>query len=207
MLTIRQIMQIAPVMPVLVIDREEDAVPLARALVAGGLRVLEITLRTTAALGAIRQIAAHVPDAVLGVGTVTRPEQFEQVKAAGAVFAVSPGMTNQLIDAADAAELPFLPGVMTPSEVMWAMEAGLDALKLFPAEQAGGIALLKAIGGPLPDIKFCPTGGVTVLTAPAYLALPNVGCVGGSWIAPANLVRAGEWTAITELARAASALR
>lgn len=207
MQTIRQIMQISPVMPVLVIDREEDAVPLARALVAGGLRVLEITLRTAAAMGAIRQIAEHVPDAIVGVGTVTRPEQFAEVKEVGAVFAISPGLTNQLIDAADTAELPFLPGVMTPSEVMWAMEAGLDALKLFPAEQAGGIALLKAIGGPLPDMKFCPTGGVTLQTAPAYLALPNVGCVGGSWIAPASLVRAGDWAAITELARAASALR
>ena len=207
MLTIREIMQISPVMPVLVINREEDAVPLARALVAGGLRVLEITLRTSAALEAIRLIAEQVPDAVVGVGTVTRPEQFAQVKALGAVFAVSPGMTNQLIDAARAAELPFLPGVMTPSDVMRAMEAGLDALKLFPAEQAGGIGMLKALGGPLPEMKFCPTGGVTVTTAPAYLALPNVGCVGGSWIAPADLVRSGNWAAITELARAASALR
>ena len=207
MQTIRQIMQISPVMPVLVIDREEDAVPLAHALVTGGLRVLEITLRTAAAMSAIRQIAEQVPDAVVGVGTVTRPEQFVEVKDAGAVFAVSPGLTNQLIDAADAAAMPFLPGVMTPSEVMWAMEAGLDALKLFPAEQAGGIAMLKAIGGPLPNMKFCPTGGVTLHTAPAYLALPNVGCVGGSWIAPANLVQAGDWAAITELARAASALR
>ena len=129
MQTIRQIMQISPVMPVLVIDREEDAVPLAHALVTGGLRVLEITLRTAAAMSAIRQIAEQVPDAVVGVGTVTRPEQFVEVKDAGAVFAVSPGLTNQLIDAADAAAMPFLPGVMTPSEVMWAMEAGLDALK------------------------------------------------------------------------------
>ena len=207
MLTIREIMQISPVMPVLVINREEDAVPLARALVAGGLRVLEITLRTSAALEAIRLIAEQVPDAVVGVGTVTRPEQFAQVKALGAVFAVSPGMTNQLIDAARAAALPFLPGVMTPSDVMRAMEVGLDALKLFPAEQAGGIGMLKAIGGPLPEMKFCPTGGVTVTSAPAYLALPNVGCVGGSWIAPADLVRSGNWAAITELARAASALR
>ncbi|MBK7686450.1 MAG: bifunctional 4-hydroxy-2-oxoglutarate aldolase/2-dehydro-3-deoxy-phosphogluconate aldolase [Rhodocyclaceae bacterium] len=207
MLTIREIMQISPVMPVLVINREEDAVPLARALVAGGLRVLEITLRTSAALEAIRLIAEQVPDAVVGVGTVTRPEQFAQVKALGAVFAVSPGMTNPLIAAARAAELPFLPGVMTPSDVMRAMEAGLDALKLFPAEQAGGIGMLKAIGGPLPEMKFCPTGGVTVTSAPAYLALPNVGCVGGSWIAPADLVRSGNWAAITELARAASALR
>ncbi|MBL0076355.1 MAG: bifunctional 4-hydroxy-2-oxoglutarate aldolase/2-dehydro-3-deoxy-phosphogluconate aldolase [Rhodocyclaceae bacterium] len=207
MLTIREIMQISPVMPVLVINREEDAVPLARALVAGGLRVLEITLRTSAALEAIRLIAEQVPEAVVGVGTVTRPEQFAQVKALGAVFAVSPGMTNPLIAAARAAELPFLPGVMTPSDVMRAMEAGLDALKLFPAEQAGGIGMLKAIGGPLPEMKFCPTGGVTVTSAPAYLALPNVGCVGGSWIAPADLVRSGNWAAITELARAASALR
>lgn len=207
MLTIREIMQISPVMPVLVINREEDAVPLARALVAGGLRVLEITLRTSAALEAIRLIAEQVPEAVVGVGTVTRPEQFDQVKALGAVFAVSPGMTNPLIAAARAAELPFLPGVMTPSDVMRAMEAGLDALKLFPAEQAGGIGMLKAIGGPLPEMKFCPTGGVTVTSAPAYLALPNVGCVGGSWIAPADLVRSGNWAAITELARAASALR
>lgn len=207
MKSIREIMQISPVMPVLVINRAEDAVPLARALVAGGLRVLEITLRTPAALESVRLIAEQVPDAVVGVGTVTRPEQFAQVKALGAVFAVSPGLTNPLVDAARAAELPFLPGVMTPSDVMRAMEVGLDALKLFPAEQAGGIGMLKAIGGPLPEMKFCPTGGVTLASAPAYLALANVGCVGGSWIAPADLVRAGNWSAITELARAASALR
>ena len=207
MLTIREIMQISPVMPVLVIDREEDAVPLARALVAGGLRVLEITLRTSAALGSIRAIAEQVPDAVVGVGTVTHAAQFAQVKKLGAVFAVSPGLTVELIEAADAIEFPFLPGVMTPSDVLRAMEAGLDALKLFPAEQAGGIGMLKAMKGPFPDMKFCPTGGVTVNTAPAYLALPNVGCVGGSWIAPADLVRAGSWSAITDLARAASALR
>jgi 2-dehydro-3-deoxyphosphogluconate aldolase/(4S)-4-hydroxy-2-oxoglutarate aldolase len=207
MRTIREIMQLSPVMPVLVIDREQDAVPLARALVDGGLRVLEITLRTSAALTAIRLIAEQVPDAVVGVGTVTRPEQFAQIKQLGAVFAVSPGMTSQLIDAARAIEFPFLPGVMTPSDVLRAMEAGLDALKLFPAEQAGGISMIKAMGGPFPEMKFCPTGGVTVHTAPAYLALPNVGCVGGSWIAPASLVREGNWAAITDLARAASALR
>ena len=207
MQTIREIMQISPVMPVLVIDREEDAVPLARALVAGGLRVLEITLRTAAALSAVRDIAEQVPDAVVGVGTVTHPAQFAQVKKLGAVFAVSPGITSELISAADAIKFPFLPGVMTPSDVIRAMEAGFDALKLFPAEQAGGIGMLKAMKGPFPDMKFCPTGGVTVTTAPAYLALPNVGCVGGSWIAPADLVRAGNWSAITDLARAASLLR
>ena len=207
MQTIREIMLISPVMPVLVIDREQDAVPLARALVAGGLRVLEITLRTTAALSAVRDIAEQVPDAVVGVGTVTHPAQFAQVKQLGAVFAVSPGLTSELISAADAIKFPFLPGVMTPSDVIRAMEAGFDALKLFPAEQAGGIGMLKAMKGPFPDMKFCPTGGVTVNTAPAYLALPNVGCVGGSWIAPADLVRAGNWSAITDLARAASLLR
>jgi 2-dehydro-3-deoxyphosphogluconate aldolase/(4S)-4-hydroxy-2-oxoglutarate aldolase len=206
-MSIRDIMRASPVMPVIVIDRVEDAVPLAKALVAGGIRVLEITLRTAAALDAIRAIAAAVPDAIVGVGTVTQPEQFAQVKAAGAVFAVTPGLTKELADAAKAAGMPLLPGVMTPSEVIAARAAGFDAMKLFPAEQAGGLGMLKALGGPFADVLFCPTGGVTLESAPKFLALPNVGCVGGSWLVPKDRVQGGDWQAITQLAREAAALR
>lgn len=200
-------MRTSPVMPVIVIDRVEDAVPLARALVAGGIRVLEVTLRTAAALDSIKAIAAAVPDAIVGVGTVTQPEQFAQVKAAGAVFAVTPGLTATLADAAKAAGMPLLPGVMTPSEVIAARAAGFDAMKLFPAEQAGGIGMLKAMAGPFADVLFCPTGGVTLESAPKFLALPNVGCVGGSWLVPKDKVAAGDWAAITQLAKEAAALR
>lgn len=204
---IREIMRASPVMPVIVIDRVEDAVPLAQALVAGGIRVLEVTLRTAAALDSIRAIAAAVPEAIVGVGTVTRPAQFAEVKAAGAVFAVTPGLTEELAAAARAADLPLLPGVMTPSEVIAALGWGFDAMKLFPAEQAGGIGMLKALGGPLAEVLFCPTGGVSLESAPKFLALPNVGCVGGSWLVPKDRVAAGDWAAITTLAREAAALR
>ncbi|QNM98451.1 bifunctional 4-hydroxy-2-oxoglutarate aldolase/2-dehydro-3-deoxy-phosphogluconate aldolase [Chitinimonas koreensis] len=204
---IREIMRASPVMPVIVIDRVEDAVPLAQALVAGGIRVLEVTLRTAAALDSIRAIAAAVPEAIVGVGTVTRPAQFAEVKAAGAVFAVTPGLTEELAAAARAADMPLLPGVMTPSEVIAALGWGFDAMKLFPAEQAGGIGMLKALGGPLAEVLFCPTGGVSLESAPKFLALPNVGCVGGSWLVPKDRVAAGDWAAITTLAREAAALR
>ena len=201
------IMTAGPVIPVIVIDDATAAVPLARALVAGGVRVLEITLRTAAALSAVRAIAAEVPDAIVGVGTITDPSEFAQAREAGARFGVSPGITPALIAAARSSGLPWLPGVMTPSEVMSARAAGLTALKFFPAQPAGGIAVLKALAGPFPDVTFCPTGGITAITAPEYLALANVACVGGSWLCAPEAVRAGAWPRITELARAASRLR
>ncbi|GAB7127621.1 bifunctional 4-hydroxy-2-oxoglutarate aldolase/2-dehydro-3-deoxy-phosphogluconate aldolase [Silvimonas sp. JCM 19000] len=204
---IREIMRSCPVMPVLVIEKTEHAVPLAKALVAGGIRVLEVTLRTEAALEAVRLIAEQVPEAIVGVGTVIRPEQFKQSVEAGARFAVTPGLTPKLVAGAREAGIPLLPGVMTPSEVIYALEEGFDALKLFPAEQAGSYGMLKALGGPLAEVLFCPTGGVTPESAPKLLALPNVGCVGGSWLAPKDKLAAGDWAAITELAKAASALR
>ncbi|KAF0815196.1 KHG/KDPG aldolase [Andreprevotia sp. IGB-42] len=199
-------MRSCPVMPVIVIDDLETAVPLARALVAGGIKVLEVTLRTPVALAAVKAIAESVPEAIVGVGTVVRPEQFAEAKAAGAVFAVTPGLTPKLAAAAREAGIPLLPGVMTPSEVIAALEEGFDALKLFPAEQAGSYGMLKALGGPLPQALFCPTGGVTVESAPKLLALPNVGCVGGSWLCPKDLVAAGDWAGITAIAREAAAL-
>ena len=199
-------MRTSPVIPVIAIDDLEHAVPLAQALVAGGIRVLEVTLRTAHGLAAIRAIAEQVPEAIVGVGTLTRPEEFAAARDAGAVFGVSPGLTPALIEAAKASGLPLLPGVMTPTEVMAAREAGFHQLKLFPAVPAGGIGMLKAIAGPLPDVLFCPTGGITLETAPQFLALKNVACVGGSWLTPKDALRAGDWPAITALA-AASALR
>ncbi len=204
---IKQIMRSCPVMPVIVIEDLDTAVPLAKALVAGGIKVLEVTLRTPVALEAVKAIADAVPDAIVGVGTVVRPEQFEQAKAAGAKFAVTPGLTPKLAAAAREAGMPLLPGVHTASEVIAAMEEGFDAMKLFPAEQAGGLAMLKALGGPLPQVLFCPTGGVSLESAPKLLALPNVGCVGGSWLCPKDAVKAGDWAAITKLASEAAALR
>lgn len=199
---IRSLMRLAPVIPVIVIDELAQAVPLARALVAGGLPVLEVTLRTPVALAAVEAIAAAVPEAVLGVGTVTRAEQFAQSRAAGATFAVTPGLTPRLAAAACGCAMPLLPGVMTPGEVIAAQEAGFDALKLFPAQQAGGIAMLKALAGPFPDTVFCPTGGFTADNFREALALPNVLCVGGSWVVPKPAIAAGDWGAITALARA-----
>jgi len=202
-----ELMRIGPVIPVIVIDGIEQAVPLARALVAGGVRVLEVTLRTPVALDAIRAIAREVPDAIVGVGTISRAEHFQQAIQAGARFGVSPGLTRELIDAAHASRLPLLPGVMTPSDVIRARNAGFFALKLFPAQQAGGIGMLKALSGPFPDVTFCPTGGVTPTSAPDFLALPNVGCVGGSWLTPPAMVKAGDWQEITALSLDASKLR
>jgi 2-dehydro-3-deoxyphosphogluconate aldolase/(4S)-4-hydroxy-2-oxoglutarate aldolase len=206
-MTVREVMRVGPVIPVIILDDLRHAVPLATALVAGGVRVLEITLRTAAALPAIRAIAAEVRDAIVGVGTITRPEHLAEAAAAGARFGVSPGLTPALVDAARASGLPFLPGVMTPSDVIAARGAGFSELKLFPAEQAGGIGMLKALGSPFPDVTFCPTGGVTPESAPRYLALPNVACVGGSWLAPKDAMAAGKWDEITNLARAAASLR
>ncbi len=201
---LEQMMDLAPVIPVIVIDRIEDAVPLARALVAGGLPVLEVTLRTESALAAVERIAAEVDDAVLGVGTVTRPQQFSAARDAGAVFAVSPGLTDELATAARQSDLPLLPGVFTPSEAMAAQALGFDALKLFPAQQAGGIGMLKAMAGPLPDLRFCPTGGIGAEDFRDFLALPNVACVGGSWVCPRDRVAAGDWGEIERLATDAS---
>jgi 2-dehydro-3-deoxyphosphogluconate aldolase / (4S)-4-hydroxy-2-oxoglutarate aldolase len=201
------IMYASPVIPVIVIDEIDQAVPLAQALVAGGIRVLEITLRTQHGLAAIRAIAQAVPDAILGVGTLTHPEEFAQAREAGAVFGVSPGLTPAMIEAAKKNGLPLLPGVMTPSEVMAAREAGFLHLKLFPAAQAGGVGMLNAMAGPLPDVWFCPTGGISQQTAPQFLACPNVACVGGSWLTPKDAMATRDWKRIGELARAASALK
>lgn len=207
MKSILEIMRTSAVIPVIAIDKLEHAVPLARALVAGGIRVLEVTLRTEHGLPAIRAIAEQVPDAIVGVGTLTSPEEFAASRDAGAVFGVSPGLTPALIAAAKSSGLPLLPGVMTPSEVMAAREAGFRQLKLFPAVPAGGIGMLNAIAGPLGDIMFCPTGGISQETASQFLACKNVACVGGSWLTPKNAIEIGDWHKITALAKAASALR
>jgi len=206
-MTLLEIMRASPVIPVIAIDNPEHAVPLAQALVAGGIRVLEVTLRTEHGIPAIRAIARDVPDAIVGVGTLTQPDELAAARDAGAVFGVSPGLTPGLIEAAKRCGLPLLPGVMTPSEVMLAREAGFRQLKLFPAVPAGGIGMLNAIAGPLPDVTFCPTGGISQENAAQFLACRNVACVGGSWLTPKNAMQSGDWKAITELARAASALR
>lgn len=201
------ILALSPVMPVIALERVADAVPLARALVKGGIRLLEVTLRTPVALECVRAIAAEVPEAVVGVGTITTPADLEASVRAGAVFGVSPGASASLLKAAAAGPLPFVPGVMTPSDVINAAEAGFHTLKLFPAAQAGGLEMLKAMGGPFPHVRFCPTGGVTLQSAPALLALKNVVCVGGSWLTPKALIDSGDWAAIETLARDAAALR
>lgn len=205
--TVDEVMTTGPVIPVLTIERVQDAAPLARALVAGGLRVLEITLRTDCAPEAIAIIAHEVAGAIVGAGTVLNPADFDRAVEAGARFMVSPGLTEPLSAAArQAAAIPFLPGVATASEVMRGLDAGLTRFKFFPAEPSGGVETLKALHGPFPACRFCPTGGVTAASAPAYLALPNVLCVGGGWVAPTDAVRAGDWARITALARAAAAL-
>jgi 2-dehydro-3-deoxyphosphogluconate aldolase/(4S)-4-hydroxy-2-oxoglutarate aldolase len=195
-----------PVVPVLVIESVATALPLARALVDGGLRVLEITLRTPAALDVIRAIAAEVEGAVVGAGTVLTAGQYEDAERAGARFVVSPGATDALLAAAAASAVPFLPGAVTASEVMRLLEQGYRFLKFFPAEPAGGVAYLEALAAPLPEARFCPTGGIDAVKARTYLSLPNVLCVGGSWVAPKDALAAGDWPRITRLARAAAAL-
>jgi 2-dehydro-3-deoxyphosphogluconate aldolase/(4S)-4-hydroxy-2-oxoglutarate aldolase len=205
-LSLLDIMRTSAVIPVIAIDEPEHAVPLAKALVAGGIRVLEVTLRTRHGLGAIKAMA-EVEGAIVGVGTLTQPEEFAAARDAGAVFGVSPGLTPALIAAAKSSGLPLLPGVMTPSEIMAAREQGFRQLKLFPAVPAGGIGMLNAIAGPLPDITFCPTGGISQETASQFLALKNVACVGGSWLTPKDAIAAGDWGRITDLAKAASGLR
>ncbi|HWK73227.1 MAG TPA: bifunctional 4-hydroxy-2-oxoglutarate aldolase/2-dehydro-3-deoxy-phosphogluconate aldolase [Povalibacter sp.] len=205
-MSIRTLLALAPVIPVLTIEKIEHAVPLARALVAGGLRVLEVTLRTPAGLPAVEAMRKAVPDAVVGVGTLTRAADFAASANAGAQFGVSPGLTEEIAQAARTVAFPLLPGIMTPSELIAGLGWGFTTFKLFPAQQAGGIDMLKALAGPFPEVVFCPTGGVTRTTAPDFLSLPNVACVGGSWVAPADKVRAGDWHAIEDLARNAAAL-
>jgi len=205
-LPIDAILRAGPVVPVIVIDRLADAVPMARALVAGGVRVLEITLRTPAALDAMRAIKDAVPDAILGAGTVVTPGQLEAVVRLGVAFAVSPGATPALLDAAKGSPVPLLPGTATASEVMAVLERGLTFMKLFPAEAVGGRELLRSLASPLPTARFCPTGGIDLEKAKAYLALPNVVCVGGSWLVPKDAVAAGDWGRLTALAREASGL-
>ena len=206
-LTPLEVLAAGPVMPVVVIDDPAMAVPLARALVAGGIRAIEITLRTPGALEAVRAIADDVPDAIPGVGTVLTAADLDAAIAAGARFAISPGATPALLAAARAGGLPYIPAIATASELMAAMEAGFSVCKFFPAAQAGGVEALKSLAGPFPHARFCPTGGIDAASAPAYLALPSVVCVGGSWIAPRAAIAAGDFTTIERLARAAAALR
>ena len=201
------IMRLAPVIPVVIIEDVADAVPLARALVAGGLKAIEITLRTPAALAAIRAVAQEVEGAVAGVGSVLTPAQYEQAAKAGAKFAVSPGATPKLLDGAEGAGLAPLPGIATASEAMALIERGYRFAKFFPAEAAGGAPFLASIASPLPQLQFCPTGGITPEIAPRYLKLPNVICVGGSWMVKPALIKAKDWAGITALAKDAASLR
>ena len=189
----------ATVIPVLTIERLEDAVPLARALVAGGVRVLEVTLRTAVAVEAAKAIIAEVPDAIVGIGTILNADDLARAKALGAQFGISPGATPDLLQAAAADNLPFAPGIATASELMAALAEGFDLVKFFPAEQAGGIKALRALAGPFPNAKFCPTGGIGEANAASWLAEPNVLCVGGSWLCPAADIRSGNWAGITAM--------
>lgn len=195
-----EILRISPVVPVMVIEKLADAVPLARALVRGGIRVLEITLRTPVALDAIRAVAREVPEAVVGAGTVVTPRDLLDVEEAGAVFAISPGLTPELLEAANRGSIALIPGIATISELMTGMGRGFDHFKFFPAEAAGGVKYLTSIAGPFPRITFCPTGGITLENYQKYLALKNVACVGGSWVAPNETIEQGDWPRITALA-------
>jgi 2-dehydro-3-deoxyphosphogluconate aldolase/(4S)-4-hydroxy-2-oxoglutarate aldolase len=204
-MTSEEIFSQGPVVPVLVIKDVEHAVPLAKALIAGGIRVLEVTLRTDAALEVIAKIAKEVPEAIIGAGTVTNRAQLQQVIDAGAKFAISPGLTSDLLKAGIDGSIALIPGISSISELMTAVDHGYTHLKFFPAEASGGVKALKAIGGPFPDIKFCPTGGISPTNYNDYLALPNVCCAGGSWLAPEDVMLNGEWDKITELAKQAVA--
>ncbi|ASR37514.1 keto-deoxy-phosphogluconate aldolase [Prauserella marina] len=205
-MTSAELLTLSPVMPVVVADEIEPAAEVAKALLAGGITVIELTLRTPVALAAIEHIASEVPGIVVGAGTVTTPTQARQAADAGAAFLVTPGCTDALLAGAEDTGLPFLPGVATVSEAMRLAENGLDSLKFFPAEANGGVAALRAIEGPLPDLRFCPTGGITEHSAPGYLALPNVGCVGGSWLTPRDAIAARDWARIERLAARARSL-
>ncbi|MBJ3813990.1 bifunctional 4-hydroxy-2-oxoglutarate aldolase/2-dehydro-3-deoxy-phosphogluconate aldolase [Shimwellia pseudoproteus] len=200
-----QILKSGPVVPVIVVKKLEHAVPMAKALVAGGVRVLEVTLRTECALEAIRLIAKEVPDAIVGAGTVTNPQQLADVTAAGAQFAISPGLTDSLLKAAAAGTIPLIPGISTVSELMLGMDHGLKEFKFFPAEANGGVKALKAIAGPFAQIRFCPTGGISPANYRDYLALNSVLCVGGSWLVPDDAMEAGDYDRITALAKEAVA--
>jgi 2-dehydro-3-deoxyphosphogluconate aldolase/(4S)-4-hydroxy-2-oxoglutarate aldolase len=199
-LTATDLLSLAPVIPVVVLDEPADAAPLAQALLAGGVPIIEVTLRTPKALDIISIIADSVPDAVVGAGTVTTPALVRAAVAAGARFLVSPGTTDRLLDAMDDAGVPYLPGVASPSELMRVLERGQREMKFFPAEACGGRAFLSAMASPFPDARFCPTGGITPATAPRYRELPNVGCVGGSWLTPKDAIAAGDWRRIEKLA-------
>ncbi|HEV7205443.1 MAG TPA: bifunctional 4-hydroxy-2-oxoglutarate aldolase/2-dehydro-3-deoxy-phosphogluconate aldolase [Jatrophihabitans sp.] len=201
------LLDVSPVVPVVVIEEAATAVPLADALWAGGVRIIEITLRSAAALEAVRAIADERPQMAVGVGTVCAPAQALAAREAGASFLVSPGSTDRLLDAMQDTGLPFLAGCATPSDMLRLLERGITEAKLFPATAVGGTALLKAVHGPLPQLRFCPTGGITVASAPEFLALPNVGCVGGTWLTPAAALASGDWPLIAALAEQASALR
>jgi 2-dehydro-3-deoxyphosphogluconate aldolase / (4S)-4-hydroxy-2-oxoglutarate aldolase len=194
------VLDVAPVIPVVVLEDANQAVPLAHALAAGGLPIVELTLRTPSALEAVRRIAAEVPDVLVGAGTILSARQAQEAAAAGAKFLVSPGSTPALLDAMDDTGLPFLPGTSTVSEMLAVAERGHTAMKFFPAEAAGGAPYLASLVSPLPHLRFCPTGGITAATAERYLRLPNVGCVGGSWLTPADAFAAGDWARVTRLA-------
>ena len=204
---VSDIVRLGPVIPVLAFDSAEQGENVSRALHAGGVKVLEITLRTAAGLEAIERASQLAEDIVVGVGTITKPEHCAQAKKAGAQFGVSPGLTKDMHKAAQDAGLPLLPGVMTPSDILIALELGYEIVKFFPAQQAGGVPMLQAFHGPFPALKFCPTGGITAETAPNFLALPNVVCVGGSWLTPKDKLVSGDWEGIEQLAREAALLR
>lgn len=201
-----EVLELGPIVPVAVLEEETHAVPVAQALLRGGIRTIEVTLRTPAALAAIERIAGEVPDIVVGAGTITEPGQAQKAAKAGARYLVTPGYTERLLDEVDDTGLPGLPGISTVSEALRLAERGAQALKFFPAEPSGGVPYLKAIAGPLPDLRFCPTGGITQDNAPAYLSLPNVDCIGGSWLTPRDTLAAGEWGHVEALARHAAEL-
>ena len=205
-MNIRDVLALTPVIPVLTVQKLEHAAPLARALYAGGLRVVEITLRTAVALDVIEAMRVAVPDAVVGAGSLLRPQDFLRVAGVGAQFVVTPGLTPQLAEAAATVRLPLLPGVVTPGEILQALQYGYDTLKFFPAQPAGGVAMLQAFGGPFAQVAFCPTGGISRATAPSFLKLRNVLCVGGSWVAPGALLARGDWAGVEALARDAAGL-
>ncbi|MDQ0850203.1 2-dehydro-3-deoxyphosphogluconate aldolase/(4S)-4-hydroxy-2-oxoglutarate aldolase [Arthrobacter sp. B3I9] len=200
------VLRISPVIPVVTIDDPQDAVPLARALADGGVKIIELTLRTDSALTSLKLIAEEVPDILVGAGTILTPGQADAAVSAGAKFLVSPGVTPGLLSHVLTLDVPVLPGVATVGEVMAVLESGLDTMKFFPAGPAGGPAYLAAIGAPIPHVRFCPTGGISLATAPDYLKLPNVSCVGGSWLTPAAAVAAKDWDTVTSLAREAATL-
>ncbi|WP_258804389.1 bifunctional 4-hydroxy-2-oxoglutarate aldolase/2-dehydro-3-deoxy-phosphogluconate aldolase [Pseudarthrobacter sp. NS4] len=201
------VLHVSPVIPVVTIDEPQYAVPLARALADGGVRIIELTLRTDSALESLKRIANEVPDILLGAGTILTPGQADAAVAAGAQFLVSPGVTPSLLDHMLALDVPVLPGVATVGEVMAVLERGLDTMKFFPAGPAGGPEYLAAIGAPIPQVRFCPTGGISLNSAPGYLALPNVSCVGGSWLTPRSAIENQDWQQITQLAQGAASLR